>query len=164
MDKYTEENLHKEAKEQTLETLPEFLNNILNNSNHNRETIIKAVSICGYAIMCAVNKQSETKDEEYLREINYNILNEWVKLQFGGDVRLINFYYLAIPEYREMFTCIDEDVWNRVKKFAWQYYNKYCSSLSDYTFSHIMRMRSNNEPPYGYRVIKKDNEGNKYLN
>lgn len=141
-----------EAKKQTLETLPQFMNHVLNDYYHDYGTICKAIAACGSAAMYAANKTEQGGITNVQASyINWEILKAWGCFATHTGARLINFDDMILPQYESKFAkTISKEVWESVQEYAKERLSKEYS-IHPKVKAHMESIVAGSVP-FGYRI------------
>jgi hypothetical protein len=119
-EQHLEKEWYEDARNQTLETLPDFMNHLLNDYQHDYGTICKAIAACGAAAMYAANNTEQGGITGFQAGcINWEVLKAWGEFQTHTGARLINFDNMIYPQYEEKFDkIISKETWESIQKYA----------------------------------------------
>jgi hypothetical protein len=93
---------YKEAREQTLETLPAFMKKVLDVPDHDYGTICCAVAACALgAARAADNHPNAGITGFQAGRIMWDFVIEW--LHIDGPARLVQYYDMLYPQYEHKF-------------------------------------------------------------
>ena len=109
------------AKEQTLETLPAYISNILDNYEHDYGTICHAMATIGVAAMWAANKHDQGGVTGFQAgAITWLFIQQWNPNMVGeSGARILNFDDMLYPQYEGKFDkTIPKKTWERLQKQA----------------------------------------------
>ena len=112
----------KQAKEQTLETLPEFINHVMNEYDHDYGTVVHAISACAIAAAWAANREEGASGGITGFQagfIMWDFIRQWSYMNNKTGMRLINYDDLLYPQYANKFEkTITSSTWEHVQKEA----------------------------------------------
>jgi hypothetical protein len=119
-----EMGIHKEwmveAKEMTVEKLPEFVRKLTEDYRHDYGTICHAIAAAAVAAAWAVERSPTGGISGFQAGcVMWEIIRGWGA--FGGPdspLRIQNLDDLLYPQYRDKFTSISKEVWLRLKAKA----------------------------------------------
>lgn len=139
----------KEANEQTLETLPKFINHLMNDYDHDYGTCVKAVTAAMLGTFWAFDKQEGFTGFQ-VRFIPWMMMNEfWGKSEIGRKV--INFDDMVFPQYEDRFrNTISKEVFKRLQESASKFIEERC--LHPDVKKHMESIVAG-EVPFGYKLI-----------
>ena len=123
--KITEEmNIQKEwysqAKKQTLETLPTFLNHLMNDYSHDYGTICHALSAGSVAAASAMNEHKNGGITGFQAgAVMWGFIQNWNYTSNKCGLRIIDYDNLLFPQYEEKFgKVISKGTWENLQKQA----------------------------------------------
>lgn len=151
-EEHLEIEWYEEAKKQTLETLPQFMNHVLNDYKHDYGTICKAIAACGSAAMYAANRTEQGGITVFQAGcINWEILKAWGSFVTHTGARLINFDDMIFPQYESKFEkTISKEVWESVQEYAKEILSKR-DSMHPEVKAHMESVVAGNVP-FGYKI------------
>ena len=124
-DMHLEKEWHEEAKKQTLETLPKFIDHLMHDYDHDYGTIVKAMACAMFATFNICNEM----DEGYngltgfqASFIPWQIMTELGIFNSKSGKRIQLFDDLLFPQYEHKFNCISTEVWEEVQELAKENY------------------------------------------
>ncbi len=119
-----EMGIHKEwyldADKQTLESLPTFISNILDNYSHDYGTICHALAAGGVATMYAMDKHEQGGITGFQAgAIMWSFIRNWNYSHNKTGLRLINYDNMLYPQYEYNFAKeISQSVWKSLQAEA----------------------------------------------
>ena len=123
MQKITEkDNVHQkwyeEAKEQTLETLPGFLEHLLEDYQHDYGTICHALTAGGIATMWAMDKSDQGGITGFQAScIMWGFIRNW--MNYKEPLKLLNYGNMLFPQYEDKFEkTINSNTWQWLQEEA----------------------------------------------
>lgn len=147
----------KEAHEQTLETLPKFINHLLNDYGHDYGTCVKAVVAAMIGTFSAFNKEEGFTGFQ-AGFIPWMIMNEfWGESKIGRKV--IDFGKMIYPQNEDYFDkTIRLSTWDRLKDLAKENIEKFDVLAKDnknyadpVVYKHWKSIAEGNVP-FGYKI------------
>jgi hypothetical protein len=106
-----------EAKNQTLETLPAFLEK-LSKHQHDYGTICRAIAAAGIAAMWALEKSPAGGITGFQAGcIIWDVIDAWGAFS-SGPKRMVTYDELLYPQYKDKFKTISKDTWEWVQAEA----------------------------------------------
>lgn len=156
----TEEmNLHeewfKEAKKQTLETLPEFINHIMNDYDHDYGTVCHAISACALAAAWAADRTDGACGGITGFQagfIMWDFIRQWTYSDNVCGLRIVDFDNMLYPQYDTHFDkTITPRVWESIQKQAQKELSKDISCVHPDVVSHWENIVKGHVP-FGYTV------------
>lgn len=111
---------YEQASKQTLETLPVFLNHLLNDYQHDYGTICHAITAGGLATMWAMNKHEQGGITGFQAgAIMWEFITNWNYSDNKTGMRLIDYDHLLYPQFAEEFDkVISKETWDRLQEEA----------------------------------------------
>jgi hypothetical protein len=106
----------REAKDMTLDALPEFLRKLTQDYSHDYGTICHAIAAAAVAAAWAVEKSPQGGITGFQAgAVSWEMLKGWGGITLGETgSRIINFDDLLFPQYAEKFTTIPEETWEKL--------------------------------------------------
>lgn len=140
----------KYASEQSVESLPKFINHLLNDYQHDYGTICHAISACAFATAnaCAI-REGITGFQASC--VMWDFIRQWAYPTNMSGLKIINYDDMLYPQYESKFDkVIDRDVWNSLQAVAKQILEKE-KDLYPEVKAHMESIVSG-VVPFGYRV------------
>lgn len=111
---------YKEAKNMTLEGLPEFINHLMNNYEHDYGTICHAMTAGGIATMNAINKSDQGGITGFQAgAIMWEFIRNWMYRNNKTGLKLVDYDNFLYPQYEENFRkTIGACTWAAIQKEA----------------------------------------------
>ena len=111
---------YKEAKEQTLETLPEFMRKLAEDYEHDYGTICHAITAAAIGAAWAMNKSDEGGITGFQASaIMWEFIKHWYFSNNKLGLRLIDYDNILYPQYEGQFkNTITPEHWERIRKEA----------------------------------------------
>lgn len=107
---------YKETKNYDLETLPEFLNHLMNDYNHDYGTICHALAAGAIATCWAMNKKAGITGFQ-AGAIMWQFIKEWMR--YDSPLKLINYENMLYPQYESYYRQeISKDTFDWLQKEA----------------------------------------------
>ena len=109
MEKITEKDKlenkwFEEAKEQTIDTLPAFINHIMNDYTHDYMTVCHAVSACALAAAHAANSQEQADITGFQAGfVMWDFIKQWKHEENKCGMKLIDYDRMLYPHYESWF-------------------------------------------------------------
>lgn len=102
-----------EAKGQTLETLPAFINHIMGDYEHDYGTVCHAVAACALAAAYAANNSENGGITGFQASfVMWDFIRQWEKPNNKTALRLVDYDEMLYPQYAFKFErTISPDVW-----------------------------------------------------
>ena len=115
------EKWYKEAKDQTLETLPAFLKKLTEKYSHDYGTICHAIAASAIATAWAVNATPTGGITGFQAgAVMWGFVRNWKFSNNKSGLRIIDYDDMLFPQYEEKFTnkSISESTWIALQKEA----------------------------------------------
>lgn len=142
---------YEKARSQTLETLPSFLRNILDDYSHDQSTVVHGMVAGALAAISAMNAHPEG-------EINPNqasqllglFIRKWAKID--GPTKIMSWATLLSPSYEDQVMTVPTDIAEWLKKLAAQALQdkKYQSEAAR---EHLEKV-AQGQMPWGFKAQK----------
>lgn len=119
-NQHLEKEWFKEATEQTIETLPKFINHVMNDYKHDYGTICHAVSACALAAAWAVSKHERGGITGFQAGfVMWDFIKEWIYRNNRTALRIVNYDDMLYPQYKEKFDkVISKETFESIQKAA----------------------------------------------
>lgn len=146
---HLEKEWFKEATEQTLETLPKFINHLMNDYEHDYGTSVKAVTAAMLGTFWAFDKQEGFTGFQ-VRFIPWMMINKfWGESEIGRKV--IDFDDMLFPQYEDRFrNTISKELFKRLQERASKFIEE--GDLHPDVKKHMESIVAG-EVPFGYKLI-----------
>lgn len=117
---HLEKEWFKEASNQTIDTLPEFINHIMNDYEHDYGTICHAVSACALAAAWAANKSESGGITGFQASfVMWDFIRQWLKTSNEVGMKLVDYDDMLYPQYGYKFEkTIRKDTWEQLQSVA----------------------------------------------
>lgn len=101
---HLEKQWYEEAKSQTLETLPAFINHVMNDYEHDYGTICHAIAACALAATYAANEQPQGGVTGFQAGyIMVQYMKNWMYSDLKTTLRIVDFDKMLYPQYEDYF-------------------------------------------------------------
>ena len=101
---HLEKQWYKDAKEQTLETLPAFINHVMNDYEHDYGTICHAIAACALAATYAANEQPQGGITGFQAGfVMAQYVKNWIYSDLKTTLRIVDYDKMLYPQYEEYF-------------------------------------------------------------
>ncbi len=109
-----------EAKKQTIETLPNFINHIMNDYEHDYGTICHAVSACALAAAWAADTSENGGITGFQAGfVMWDFIRQWSYTSNETGMRILNYDDMLFPQYADKFEkTIRKDTWTKIQDIA----------------------------------------------
>lgn len=161
MDKITiteEMHLEKEwfesAKKQTLETLPAFMNHVLNDYCHDYGTIVHAISACALAAVSAADESEQGGITGFQAGcVMWDFIKQWGYLSNKCGLMIVDYDNMLYPQYENKFNNkeIPQSIWERLQKQAEELLKTEKGYAHEKVIAHWQSIIAGNVP-FGYKV------------
>lgn len=159
-EEHLEKEWFEEAKKQTIETLPNFINHIMNNYEHDYGTICHALSACALGAVYAANHHEQGGITGFQAGfVMWDFIREWMYSRNKTGLRIVDYDDMLYPQYEEKFDkVISKRTFEGIQKVAQERLDelKNGNTAHPYVIKHWKSIVSGNVP-FGYR-IKEDEE------
>lgn len=155
--KITEENHFEnqwfmQAETQILETLPEFINHLINDYEHDYGTIVKATAAAMIATFHACNKS----EQGGLTGFQAGFIPWFMMDKFWGESKVgrkvIDFEKMLYPQYEFKFEkTISPKIWNKLQEIAKEKMKEPAEMFHPSVREHISKIAAG-QVPFGYTV------------
>lgn len=117
---YPEKEWFKQAKEQTIETLPDFINHIMGDYAHDYGTICHALSACAIAAAWAANNHPQGGITGFQAGfVVWDFVRQWQYPFNKCGMRIIDYDNMLFPQYEDKFDkTISKSTWEALQKEA----------------------------------------------
>lgn len=115
-----EKEWFKEAQEQTIVTLPTFINHIMNDYDHDYGTICHAMAACALAAAWAVNKHPQGHITGFQAGfVMWDFIKEWKYSSNQTALRIVDYDDMLYPQYEDKFDkIISKETFESIQKAA----------------------------------------------
>lgn len=119
-EQHLEKIWFEEAAEQTIETLPQFINHIMNDYDHDYGTICHAVAACSLAAAWAANKHGQGHITGLQASfVMWDFIKEWMYSSNQSGLRIVNYDDMLYPQYENKFDkVISKETFDSIRKVA----------------------------------------------
>ena len=149
---HVEKEWFKEAKEQTIETLPQFINHLMNDYQHDYGTICHALSAAALAAVYAADKSPQGGITGFQASfIMWDFIQQWMYPHNKCGLRLIDYDDMLFPQYQFKYEkTISSNIWNKIQEQA----IKYVGEKDLVAFDVLAHWKSiiDGKVPFGYIV------------
>lgn len=147
---------YKDAEEQTLATLPTFINHLINDYSHDYGTICHAITASSIATAWAINKSDIGGITGFQASIiMWLFIKNWYKTGNKTGLKLVDYDDMLYPQYENHFDkTISKEIFENLQKIAKE-------NLKDSPNAHpdvLKHWKSIAEGivPFGYKVSEND--------
>lgn len=111
-----------DAEKQTLESLPDFINHVMNDYIHDYGTVVHAVAACAIAAAWAANEADGARGGITGFQAGFVMWDFVLQWQFKNNksgLRILDFDKLLYPQYSDRFEkVIDPKQWEKLQELA----------------------------------------------
>ena len=146
-----------DAEKQTLESLPDFINHVMNDYVHDYGTVVHAVAACAIAAAWAANKADGARGGITGFQAGFVMWDFVLQWQFKNNksgLRILDFDKLLYPQYSERFEkVIDPKKWEKLQEMARTNLEEKgaCDEVREHWTSIV-----NGKVPFGFQVKEVD--------
>lgn len=151
-ENHFEDQWFMQAETQTLETLPEFINHLMNDYEHDYDTIIKATA----AAMIATFEACNQSEQGGFTGFQAGCIPRFMMDKFWGESkvgrRVIDFEEMLYPQYDFKFEKImSSKTWNKLQEIAKEKMKEPVENFHPSVRTHIHKIAAG-QVPFGYTV------------
>lgn len=141
-----------EARDQTLETLPDFMNRLLKDYGHGYGTIVHAVAACAIAAAWAANESCSGITGFQAGCVMWDFIRQWNYRSNKCGLKIVDYDNMLYPQYEEKFdNVISKDVWEALREEAKKKLEAYTGTVHPAVFAHWESIVEG-KVPFGYTV------------
>ena len=151
---HPEKEWFEDAKKQVLETLPAFMNHVLNDYCHDYGTIVHAISACALAATNAANKSEHGGITGYQAAfVMWDFIRQWMYSSNKCGLRIIDYDNMLYPQYEYKFSNkeIPQSIWESLQKQAEELLKTEKDNAHEKVIEHWQSIIDGNVP-FGYKV------------
>lgn len=154
---HLEKEWFEQAREQKLETLPEFMNHILNDYCHDYGTICHAITACALAAAWAANNSNQGGITGFQAGfVMWGFIRQWSYKSNKTSLRIIDYDKMLYPQCKGDFEdrTIDQSTWEALQNEAKRRLDEIDSGEEPAADSVIAHWKNivNGVVPFGYTV------------
>jgi hypothetical protein len=152
------DNLHKQwyidAKEQTLETLPKFLNHLIEDYIHNYGTICHAISAGAIATAWAIDNSKQGGITGFQAGcVMWKFIEQWMYSNNICGLKVLDYDNMLYPQYYSNFEKnINEDTWIKIQDMAKKLFKEKDCFVHENVVEHWKSIIEG-KIPFGYKVL-----------
>ena len=146
-----EKEWYEEAHEQTTKTLPDFINHVMNDYQHDYGTVCKAIAACAIATAWAANREPQGGITGFQAgAVMWEFVRAWSFSSNRTSLRIIDYDNMLYPQYEHKFEkTIPESTFKLIQKAAKESLEK--DELHPKVRAH-MESIVNGVVPFGYTI------------
>lgn len=150
---HIEKEWFQEAQNQTLETLPNFMNHVINDYIHDYGTICHAISACAIAAAWAADHSDVGGITGFQASfVMWDFIKQWNCPHNECGLKIIDYDNMLFPQYESAFDkVISADIWNSLQKQAKVYLSQMDKNAVQDVKEHWKKI-VDGIVPFGYRV------------
>lgn len=143
----------KQAHEQTLETLPDFMEHVLNDYFHDYGTICHAISACALAAVHAADSSPNGGITGFQAGfVMWDIIKQMNYVDNKCGLKITNYDYMLYPQYADRFEkTIDNHTWKVLQETAKKKIEQDSEIASQRVIEHWKSIAGGNVP-FGYQI------------
>ena len=151
---HLEKEWFEEAKKQTLETLPKFIDHVMNDYKHDYGTVCHAVSACALAAAWAANSSPEGGITGFQAGfVMFDFIFQWNYPSNKCGLRIVDHDNMLYPQYEYKFAkTIKKDTWEALQKQAKKNIEEYDHPVHENVLAHWKSI-VDGKVPFGYTVV-----------
>lgn len=142
------------AKKQTLETLPAFMNHVLNDYCHDYGTICHAISACAIAAAWAADGSEQGGITGFQAGfVMWDFIRQWRYSSNKSGLKIIDYDNMLYPQYEYKFTNkeIPQSIWESLQEQAEELLREEKPYAHETVIEHWQSIIDGNVP-FGYTV------------
>ena len=155
-DDHLEEVWFKQAKEQTLETLPDFIDHVMNDYYHDYGTVCHAISACAIAAAYAADNSDNGGITGFQAGcIMWDFIHQWMYSGNKCGMKIVDYDNMLYPQYEYKYEkTISSNTWQSIQKEAKKNLDDYHSGTSIAAQPVLDHWQSivDGEIPFGYTI------------
>ena len=153
MEMENKKTLFDEAREQTLETLLDFMRSILIEKTHTYESIVDAIAACAIGAAWAADNSPEGGITGWQANfVMWSFIKEWMYRNNKCGLKIVDYDDMLFPQYSDHFKkTISKSVWEALQKEAKEQLKISGNTAHPVVVAHWKSI-VNGEVPFGYRV------------
>ena len=154
---HLEKEWFEQARKQKLETLPEFMNHILNDYCHSYGTICHAIAACALAAAWAAGRSDQGDITGFQSgAVMWDFVRQWAYRNNKTSLRIIDYDKMLYPQYKDYFEgrTISQSTWETLQNAAKRLLNEIDTgeeSAADSVIVHWTNI-ANGVVPFGYKI------------
>lgn len=158
-EQHLEKQWFEEAHNQTIETLPNFIDHIMNDYQHDYGTICHALSACALAAVWAANKHEQGGITGFQAGfVLWDFIREWMYSDNRTALKIVDYDKMLFPQYADRFDkTISKKTFEGIQEAAKENLNRINNGEEAHpdVIKHWKSIVAGNVP-FGYKI--KDND------
>lgn len=152
---HLENEWFKQAQDQTLDTLPQFINHLMNDYYHDYGTICHALSAIALAAIYAADKSPQGGITGFQASfIMWDFIKQWQYPHNICGLKIVDYDNMLYPQYKQNFEkTISNTAWNKLQQEAKNLLNNYNGDAVNEVIAH-WRSIAEGQVPFGYTVTE----------
>ena len=150
-----------DARKQTVETLPAFINHLMSDYEHDYGTVVHAISACAIAAAWAANSTPEGGITGFQASfIMWDFIRYWSKPGNKTGLKLVDYDDFLYPQYEHKYEkTLHTNIWESIKREAQRLLDEASEGYPDGHPVHpdvIAHWKSivDGHVPFGYSVVE----------
>lgn len=146
-----------EARKQTMDTLPAFMNKIMNGYSHDYGTICHAVAACAIGAAWAADRAPSGDITGFQAGfVMWDFIKQWSFRDNECGLKIVDYDKMLYPQYEDRFEkTIAPDTWKRIKEKAKEKLASDRDNAHPDVVRHWMKITDSDVPPFGYVIKEK---------
>jgi hypothetical protein len=151
------EKVFKEAQEQTIETLPGFINSVMDGYVHDYNTIGSAIAAVAIAAATAANRHESGGITGFQAGfVLWNFIFNWSYENNKCGMKLLDYDKFLLPQYESEFErVISESTWEKLQEEAKERLENNDGYAVKTVIKHLKSVVDGNVP-FGYKIKKEE--------
>ena len=152
---HVEKEWFEQAREQTLETLPDFINHVMNDYIHDYGTVCHAISACAIAAAWAADNTENGGITGFQASfVMWNFVKQWSYSSNKCGLKIIDYDDMLHPQYEHKFTqkTISSDIWESLQERAKELLEENKNGIAHPDVREHWKSIVNGVVPFGYVV------------
>lgn len=152
-----EKEWFEQARKQTLKTLPDFINHVMNDFSHDYGTVCHAVAACALAAAWAANNEPNGGITGFQAGfVMWDFIKQWSFPSNEIGLKIIDYDNLLYPQYEfKFYKTLSKDTWVKLQGKA----KKLLAEKGDYVHPDVAahwKSIAAGVIPFGYSIIQEE--------
>ena len=136
---HPEKEWFEQAKEQTFETLPAFIDHIMNDYIHDYGTICHAISACALAAAYAGAEDADITGFQ-AGFVMWDFIKQFMYSENKCGLKIVDYDNMLYPQYEDYFEKrISSSVWGKIQKEAKELLDRHNSDPDDICHPRVLK-------------------------